>query len=356
MNEPKIILTKPVSGEVVSLLTKTQADYIANEAYRAQIPGGESFEWDKIRRQGEDFTQPEPVIFRWEGFNGNAVLELSKTADFTDIARVAGLPDIPANHVRHIGVQNGEAAVSNLEAGQVYFWRIRSGNLVSAVETFSTSDEVPRWIHLDGCSNVRDLGGWKTIDGRRIRQGYLYRTGEFDTHMNLTAEGIDTALHTLGIRTDLDQRGEAVGKVIDGVLEPYRVRRVLLPMQGYDFIFEDSVYRKNLAHGFRLITNPASWPLCFHCWGGADRGGTLALLVEGVLGVPREQLVLDYELTSLSIWGVRTRNYEPFDNMMKRLDGFSSPDLPIRDNIEAFLVSIGVPKEEIDRLRNALLV
>jgi len=53
---------------------------------------------------------------------------------------------------------------------------------------------------------------------------------------------------------------------------------------------------------------------------------------------------------------VRTRNYEPFDNMMKRLDGFSSPDLPIRDNIEAFLISIGVPKEEIDRLRKALLV
>lgn len=357
MTADKIRLLSPADGSAICLQTEIQKAFAADEKTRAARDGGESFAWDDLHRVGEDYTFPEPVKFSWQRTgNAPAVIEISKCPDFAAVPHVPGLPVIPGDGVRRISVCGECAELYNFEIGTTYYWRVRCGEDVSGVYSFVTDDIAPRWILLDGCSNVRDIGGWQTEDGFRIRQGYIYRTGEYDTHMNLTEEGIRCAVEDLGIRTDLDQRGEAVGKVLHGVLEPSGVRRILLPMQGYDSIFNDCPEQRNLAEGFRIITDPANWPLAFHCWGGADRGGTLSLLIEGILGVSRKNLILDYELTSLSIWGIRTRNYEPFANMMKRLDGYVSKELPFRKNIEAFLMDIGVKREEINRLRRMMLV
>jgi protein tyrosine/serine phosphatase len=48
----------------------------------------------------------------------------------------------------------------------------------------------------------------------------------------------------------------------------------------------------------------------FHCRVGADRTGTLAYILEGLLGVSDEDRKQDYELTTLFGLADRTRYYE----------------------------------------------
>ena len=47
----------------------------------------------------------------------------------------------------------------------------------------------------------------------------------------------------------------------------------------------------------------------FHCAGGADRTGTLAFLIEALLGVSESDLSKDYELTTFDGSNKRLRNY-----------------------------------------------
>ena len=88
--------------------------------------------------------------------------------------------------------------------------------MASQTASFTTEDLPPRWITLEGkAGNMRDLGSWKTLDGRRIRQGMIYRgTGLNNSSVNgdrigrsrLTVEDVSYMKDVLGIKTDLDLR------------------------------------------------------------------------------------------------------------------------------------------------------
>src|SRR5688500_6272789 len=62
-----------------------------------------------------------------------------------------------------------------------------------------------RLIELEGCFNFRDLGGWRTTDGRAVRSGRLFRA---DSVHLMTRADADRARDELGLRTLLDLRNE----------------------------------------------------------------------------------------------------------------------------------------------------
>ena len=70
--------------------------------------------------------------------------------------------------------------VYNLKIATTYYWSVSAGDVVSDVSSFSTADCQPRNIYCDGVTNMRDLGGWKTTDGKRVKQGLLYRSGQWE--------------------------------------------------------------------------------------------------------------------------------------------------------------------------------
>ncbi|MGH7210785.1 MAG: tyrosine-protein phosphatase, partial [Acetobacteraceae bacterium] len=68
-----------------------------------------------------------------------------------------------------------------------------------------TSPALPHAIVLEAASNLRDLGGWTTADGRRVRAGRVFRSAAL---VRLTVAD-QAAIAALGLRTVCDLRGLA---------------------------------------------------------------------------------------------------------------------------------------------------
>ena len=176
-----------------------------------------------------------------------------------------------------------------------------------------------RVLPLEGGRNFRDLGGYKTTDGRRVKWGRLYRSGSM---AYLTANDYDY-LSSLGVSVICDFRSRderasgptnwAAGD-IDFVTWDYSFEEALAPLRGLfalDVVTEESardvmralvsdlptLHADKYAKMFdRLAAGDA--PLAFHCSAGKDRTGAAAALLLTVLGVPRETIYEDYLLSN----------------------------------------------------------
>ncbi|MBR4614229.1 MAG: tyrosine-protein phosphatase, partial [Kiritimatiellae bacterium] len=182
---------------------------------------------DKSLRKSGEWGKSRPVVLKWaytEKEDGPWKVEIGLASDLSD-ARVW--------YVK--GKKQGKDAPSccemeytvpfaNLEIAKKYHWRVsglrpESKDVVrSAISSFKTEDFAPRWIEIEGrVSNIRDLGGWRTSDGRRVRQGMAFRgqglndnaVSERRGRNRLMVEDIDYLTCTLGIRTDLDLRAKS---------------------------------------------------------------------------------------------------------------------------------------------------
>ncbi|WP_030952035.1 tyrosine-protein phosphatase, partial [Streptomyces sp. NRRL S-481] len=175
---------------------------------------------------------------------------------------------------------------------------------------------------LAGVRNFRDVGGLPTVDGRRVRQGMLFRSGHL-AH----ATGEDAAfLTTLGLHTIFDFRNAADQKLEGPDVELPGVRNVNLPLSdpadGAEFwkmvrdgdldqlraILSDGKGANRMIASYRAIitTRTAehsqvlhalvedSVPALMHCAAGKDRAGLSIAVTLLALGVEREAIVDDY--------------------------------------------------------------
>lgn len=170
--------------------------------------------------------------------------------------------------------------------------------------SFFTSGQM-RHLKADGTANVRDLGGWPVANGCRVKYGKLFRGGEWNGGHSLEPEGIE-ALRQAGIKAELDLRSDLEAKSI--------TRSVL----GTDISYKRTPLGQTASHMNGLTGSKATYktalqyvftqvraekPVYFHCAIGRDRTGTLAFLLEGLLGMSKSDIYKDYELTNFSYWG-----------------------------------------------------
>jgi protein-tyrosine phosphatase len=296
-------------------------------------------------------SRPRSVSFRWQPLDSTQNharydLLLATTPTFSDAQKIAALP-------------SAEAEIPFLLLDTRYFWKVvhySAGELVgeSPVWSFQTHAAPPRWIHVPGITNVRDMGGWPVGTHRRVRQGLLFRSAEFNTHISLPPAGERVLIDELRIRTDLDLRGTAEEESPAPALDNTRVDWELCPLYAYGDIFTspglDSIQR-----AFNILAEPARYPILIHCWAGADRTGTLAFLINGLLGVSLDDLIHDYELTSLSRAGLRLHTSTSFQDLLQGLRSFGPPDASIQQQVEAYLLSIGVTPAQIENMRGLLI-
>lgn len=215
---------------------------------------------------------------------------------------------------------------------------------------FSTEPALFRFITVDGVRNVRDLGGGA------IRRGILYRGSALNGDFTVSADGVRVARETLGIRTELDLRKECVG-VYDSSALGDDVAYYLIPYRPYSEVFL-SEYRAAIVEIFKLFADESLYPIYFHCMGGADRTGMLAIYLRALAGDSEEDILLDYELTSLAtVPGpdgsdegvIRSRRGEYFLRFLDTLSTYA-PDGTFRDRIIAFLLDCGITQDTLDRI------
>ena len=109
---------------------------------------------------------------------------------------------------------------------------------------------------------------------------------------------------------------------------------------------------------FSLFADIDNYPIYMHCTGGADRTGTVAFLLNALLGVSETELIHDYEFTSFSVYGQRnsidgTEYGGMFQEFLKKLKSFEGATLA--EKTETYMLSIGVTQEEIDSIRTIML-
>jgi protein tyrosine/serine phosphatase len=153
----------------------------------------------------------------------------------------------------------------------------------------------------------RDLGGIRTSDGRTIRPGALVRARSLDDFEDWTA------LHELGVRTLIDLRNDDERA---SAPSPPGIATLHLPLDGSEdrefwdewaanWHFGTPVYyaphvarfpERSLAV-LEAIAHAAPGGVLFHCMGGRDRTGMIAMLTLTLVGVPAEAVADDYELS-----------------------------------------------------------
>ena len=252
-------------------------------------------------------------------------------------------------------------------------------------------------VTWDGFHNARDLGGLPTRDGRMTRPGALIRSAG----LFLVTEAGWQAASDAGVRTIVDLRnddeirpgaepgltaagGSAVLTGFQPVADPPPgIERLEVPLDGVEdvefwrYLNDAGLNGTPLYYAPFLRTKPdrcaaavtavaraAPGGVLFHCAGGRDRTGLVALLLLAVLGVDAEAIAQDYACSTeplrtfsealgreddgpqiaalMAAHGTTVR-----DAILGTLDGFDA---------HAYLIAAGVSDVDLAALRARALV
>lgn len=265
------------------------------------------------------------------------------------------------------------------------------------------SVDTPDWsVLVPGTSNTRPVGGFRTIDGRTMRKGLLYRaevlgpagsgaesvwtdeharayTGmglqlvvdlrsdrEVLTTPSAWAEGTGARLHPAPIPEGVEGSDTFfMGMLMDGSITSFNDEEL---GQWY----ADLVDRRAEVIGsvVRELVAADSFPALIHCQQGKDRTGIVVAILLEVLGVPRDEVVRDYMLTAHFRPGRAEQNIELIERLGLQIDDirtfWEAPKLTMEIALEhldsayggavGYLVGAGgVTCDEVDRLRALLL-
>ncbi len=243
--------------------------------------------------------------------------------------------------------------------------------------------DLPIAVPLRDASNLRDLGGWRTADGRRVRRGLVFRAPA----LSGLGEADLATVAALGLRTVCDLRGareaEHTPVLLPGAtrhalpIEPSvgaGLRDILATGQatGEDLhtllrrAYEAYALSATRQYGtlFALLARGDAGPLLFHCTAGKDRTGFGAALLLSALGVGEEDVMADYLATN-DLWrreslpardlppelaAVLLRAHRPL------LEAGLAAARAAHGTLEAYLHhALGVDAAALERLRGRLL-
>ena len=234
-------------------------------------------------------------------------------------------------------------------------------------------------VELEGCSNFRDLGGYRLNGGGTTKSGVLYRA---DCLSKLTGSDIEK-LGELGIACVIDLRHEEeinktghpvknVGgiayhnvQLVDGVNS--NDLKSLLP-QSLSEMYADLADNAGgkIAEIFRIILNHKVGGVVFHCAAGKDRTGVVAALLLLLAGAEETEILFDYSITYTLMKEVFSRQIQDAKNAGFDIPAhiFLSDEVTIKEfidhihhkhrGVENYLKSIGLDTDEIAEIKRII--
>jgi protein-tyrosine phosphatase len=258
---------------------------------------------------------------------------------------------------------------------------------VTSIQDGSVEDG-RRLIPLEGAVNFRDLGGFRTVDGRTVRWRFLFRS---DSLHDLTPSDVAVLRDELGVVTVVDLRSDeelartptnplhAVAEILHHPIfraadrpaeedpeEAARRRAELTLAEMYLGMFDR--LGDNLAAGVAAVAT-APGPAVFHCAAGKDRTGVMAAVLLSLLGVPDADIAADYAATTAALPAIHARlrtmpGYEdtlrelPPETMHARLETMEHLLVAVAErwgSVAGWADEHGIPAVAVDTLRGRVL-
>tara|TARA_B110000902_G_scaffold266929_1_gene356948 strand:+ start:1186 stop:1932 length:747 start_codon:yes stop_codon:yes gene_type:complete len=167
---------------------------------------------------------------------------------------------------------------------------------------------------MDNCPNFRQLGGYQSRTGGKLKHNLLYRSGTLE----LLSEADVRRLEALKISTIIDFRQENEKNKASSLIPTHlKMRKLNLSISAGNLIevFEKqdanyaNIHMVNIYRELALehkepyaaflneLLKPSVGGMLFHCRAGKDRTGFAAALLMMALEVPRDIIIKDYLLT-----------------------------------------------------------
>ena len=252
--------------------------------------------------------------------DGEGKYTLAWTApEGTSVTFYAGTDPDNVGRAKNVGKGGGAGHLAvTLPAGARWYFEFvpeAGGALVMA----------ERGLHLSTIPNLRDVGGYRTTDGKWVKMGRVFHSDQLDKVSDEDFEKF-TALGLKLIcdfRTDneraagadrvppaaehmiADVTGGSSGGFGAALGDPDTMGEVLSQISGEEilktanrgFVSADTGCAAYKAT-FERLADPASLPTLFHCTAGKDRTGWGAAVLLTLLGVPHETVMFDYMLSN----------------------------------------------------------
>jgi protein-tyrosine phosphatase len=275
-------------------------------------------------------------------------------------------PDAPDESIRTVSGAS-ELLIEDPSGGLRPYFRLATED-----DTVTVAE---RRILLEGQPNFRDLGGYETTDGRRVRWGRIFRSGELG---ELTADDLDLVSGVLGIRLvcDLRSPGEvaelpdpALGSaerieipIYDTSVDPVEIEQGILAgdlavadpqllIDGNRAFVTD--FGQEYGDLLRRVMDPASWPTNLHCTAGKDRAGWGAAMILLALGVPRQTVMEDYLLSEVYRAEENEATVATVRTVVAAIRGVTPEEIP-DEELDGLRALIGVRAEFLQAAFDAL--
>ena len=291
--------------------------------------------------------KPEEYSIRWNAADATGSVTVTVSEPTRDWTYTPATPE------------NSYATITNLLPNTQYTFSVKDGSKVIKQGSFSTTGKCHQ-VFFKNVRNSRDLGGWKTEDGKTIKYRMVYRGGRFD---GLAKSG-KVAIKTEGLKAELDLRGKSdvdTDSSLKGIVDDYSFCAPVIE-EGYSQMLKDDKEKTRQCMQFIMDMVDQNRPVYFHCSLGRDRTGTVAMLTLGILGVPEGDISQEYEITQFSPPGyatstgektkmTRLADYDGAANVIWEYAGEGS----FQDGVNAYLLEIGISQEDIDKFKANML-
>lgn len=257
-------------------------------------------------------------------------------------------------------VNSSKVTIYNLVPNTVYDYYFVSGREILDSGEFYPEGPL-RMIYAPSVLNVRDIGGWTTVDGRRIKYGKLIRGGELNGRHTVSKADL-LMLRNLGIGAEIDMRaaheqdygvsafGFQSGKTTDTFVPTFlsTIDSGQTPEHLKRYIY---LYRWRQEMNFIVDNLRVGRTIYFHCIWGADRTGYLALFIEGLLGLDYDSMIKDYELTTFCGNPRAKSKIDPVIEYIQTLAGNT-----LQEKFRTFWIKkVGVSQSNIDYFVSEML-
>ena len=186
-----------------------------------------------------------------------------------------------------------------------------------------------RSLHLASAPNFRDAGGYRTTDGKWVRMGLLYRSDQLDrlSPADLATLHGDNIHLVCDLRTDVERKqgmdrlpegaqamiadvaggdgaSSGIAKLLSGGGNPEMVlgngRGVQFMIDANRQFVESATAKAAYKALFERLADPKMLPATFHCTAGKDRTGWAEAVFLSIMGVPRDVIMKDYLLRTIT--------------------------------------------------------